>query len=290
MKNIAPFFISVYKNGMATYVVGDLQGCFTPLLRLLDKVKFDPAFDRVWFAGDLVSRGNHSLQTLRFVKGLGHSAVSVLGNHDISLIASAYGVFPFHKSLYDLRNAPDFAELLDWLRHRPLIHVDNKLNAILVHAGIPPAWDLKTTLKNAGEVESVLRSKNPSNWLEKVYGDKPCCWREAKNALERQRFTVNALTRMRYCTADKRLDFKQKLSPAQVKKTHPELYPWFKHPKRQKIVQSIYFGHWSTLGYHQENNAVALDTGCVWGGNITAVRIDSEKKTKYQVACTEYGR
>lgn len=290
MKNVAPFFISVYKIVMATYVIGDLQGCFTPLLRLLDKLKFDPAFDRVWFAGDLVSRGPQSLQTLRFAKTLGRASVSVLGNHDISLIAAAYGVFPIHKSLAALQDAPDFAELLEWLRHRPLLHLDTELNAIMVHAGIPPVWDLKTAQQCARDVEKCLQSKNPQHWLDSIYGDKPCFWNPKSPTLDRQRFTVNALTRMRYCTPDKRLEFKQKLSPQAVEATHPELYPWFLHPKRQKIVQTIYFGHWSTLGYYEGNNVVALDTGCVWGGRMTAVRIDQEKKTKYQVACTEYGR
>ncbi|PIE00990.1 MAG: diadenosine tetraphosphatase [Thiothrix nivea] len=275
---------------MATYVIGDLQGCFTPLLRLLDRLKFDPAFDRLWFAGDLVSRGQQSLQTLRFAKTLGHSSISVLGNHDISLIAAAFGIIPLHKSLRTLYNAPDFAELLDWLRHRPLLHTDDQLNAVMVHAGIPPEWDLTTAQQCAREVEQQLQAKNPAHWLESLYGDQPSRWDPKAPAQHRQRFTVNALTRMRYCTADHHLELKQKLSPRAVAKTHPKLYPWFRHPKRRKITQTIYFGHWSTLGYHQEGNIMALDSGCVWGGRMTAVRIDSHKKTRYQVACTEYGR
>lgn len=275
---------------MATYVVGDLQGCFNPLMRLMDQLKFDPAFDRIWFAGDLVSRGPQSLQTLRYAKSLGHSSVSVLGNHDISLIAAAHGVLTPHKSLTKLFNAPDFAELLEWLTKRPLIHHDEKLKAVMVHAGIPPVWNLKTALNCAGDIENQLQKKDPVAWLEAIYANKPTAWSPGDTAIDRQRYTVNALTRMRYCDPEGRLELKQKLSPANTKKSHPQLVPWFQHPQREKFKQIIYFGHWSTLGYHQENGVVALDTGCVWGGKITAVRIDTEIKTKYQVACTEYGR
>lgn len=275
---------------MATYVVGDLQGCFSPLMRLMDKLKFDPAFDRLWFAGDLVNRGPQSLQTLRYAKSLGHSSVSVLGNHDISLIAAAHGVITPHKSLATLFNAPDFAELLDWVSHRPLLHIDEKLDAVMVHAGIPPVWDLKTARSCAREAEIQLQKPDPSRWLTAIYDNKPTEWNPRAKAIDRQRYTVNALTRMRYCDPKGRLELKQKQSPEVVRASHPELIPWFRHPIRRKIPQAIYFGHWSTLGYHHQNNVTALDTGCVWGGKITAIRIDSDKKTKYQVACTEYGR
>lgn len=275
---------------MATYVVGDLQGCFSPLMRLMDQLKFDPAFDRVWFAGDLVSRGPQSLQTLRYAKSLGQSSISVLGNHDISLIAAAHGVITPHKSLTPLFNAPDFAELLDWVSHRPLLHVDEALNAVMVHAGIPPAWDLETAQNCARDAEIQLQKDDPSQWLTAIYNDKPTEWNPQAKAIERQCYTVNALTRMRYCDAQGRLELKQKQSPETVGASHPELIPWFRHPMRKKITRAIYFGHWSTLGYHHYNNITALDTGCVWGGKITAIRIDSDKKTKYQVTCTEYGR
>ncbi|CAA6800001.1 MAG: Bis(5'-nucleosyl)-tetraphosphatase, symmetrical (EC [uncultured Thiotrichaceae bacterium] len=275
---------------MATYVVGDLQGCFSPLMRLMDQLKFDPAFDRVWFAGDLVSRGPQSLQTLRYAKSLGQSSISVLGNHDISLIAAAHGVITPHKSLTPLLNAPDFAELLDWVSHRPLLHTDETLNAVMVHAGIPPAWNLETAQACARDAETQLQKTNPGQWLTAIYNDKSTEWNPKANAIDRQCYTVNALTRMRYCNSQGRLELKQKQSPETVCVSHPELIPWFRHPRRQKISHAIYFGHWSTLGYHHQNNVTALDTGCVWGGKITAIRIDSDKKTRYQVTCTEYGR
>ena len=276
---------------MATFVVGDLQGCFTPLQRLLDQMKFDPAFDRLWLAGDLVSRGQHSLHTLRFAKSLGQACISVLGNHDISLIAAAYGAFAPHQSLQELFDAPDFAELVEWLRQRPLLHHDPDLNAIMVHAGISPAWTLKTAKKCAREAEACLQQDDPKDWLKQIYGNKPDSWQTSgfDNELERQRYSVNALTRMRFCRANGNLEFKQNLAPEKVSNKHPELVPWFKHPQRHKIDATIYFGHWSTLGYYQGDGVIALDTGCLWGGCLTAVRIDKEKKRKYQVTCTEYG-
>jgi len=276
---------------MATFVVGDIQGCFTPLHRLLQQVKFDPAFDQLWLAGDLVSRGKHSLQTLRYAKSLGSACVSVLGNHDISLIAAAYGVFSPHKSLQALFDAPDFAELLTWLKQQPLLHHDPTLNTVMVHAGISPVWDLPTAKACAKEVESHLRQDAPAAWLEAIYGNHPDHWKpKTMKPLERQRYIINAFTRMRFCRPDGSLEFKQKLTPEAVKADHPNLTPWFKHPQRKKIAETICFGHWSTLGYYHKHNVIALDTGCVWGGKITAVRIDNEKKRKYQVACTEYGR
>ena len=277
---------------MATYVIGDLQGCFTPLQRLLDQLKFDPAFDRLWLAGDLVNRGKHSLQTLRFTKSLGQSCISVLGNHDISLIAAAYGAFAPHSSLQALFDAPDFADLVEWLRQRPLLHYDATLNTVMVHAGISPKWTLETAQQCAREAESCLRQAEPQDWLKQVYGNKPDRWEFAEfdNALARQRYIINAFTRMRFCHTDGSLEFKQKLAPEQVTPQYPDLVPWFQHPQRQNIEATICFGHWSTLGYYQGDGVIALDTGCVWGGYLSAVRIEKGKKRKYQVACTEYGR
>lgn len=277
---------------MATFVVGDLQGCFTPLRRLLDELKFDPAFDRLWLAGDLVSRGPQSLQTLRFAKSLGPACISVLGNHDISLIAAAHGAFAPHRSLQQLFDAPDCAELISWLRQRPLLHYDPELNAVMVHAGIPPGWTLETAQQCAREVEACLQQENPKDWLAAIYGNQPNSWQPEHFAspLERQRYIINAFTRMRFCHADGSLEFKHNLSPKQTVKKQPGLVPWFQHPQRQNIDATICFGHWSTLGYYQGDGVIALDTGCVWGGHLSAVRIDKVKKRKYQVACTEYGR
>ena len=274
---------------MAIYVIGDLQGCYKPLQRLLKKVEFNTKTDKVWFAGDLISRGKHSLETLRFVKSLGDNAIAVLGNHDISLLAAAYGVFEPHRSLKPLLDAPDCSELIHWLQQRPLLHHDPDYKAIMVHAGISPQWDLNAALGCAKEAEECLRNAD-ATWLAAIYGNKPNQWTTGfESDIDRQRYIVNTFTRMRYCHPDGSLEFKQKLSPKQVRKTHPELTPWFQYPKRHKIAETIYFGHWSTLGYYNVNRFVALDSGCVWGGKLTAVRIDTKSKVHSQVACKEYG-
>lgn len=276
---------------MAIYVLGDIQGCFGPLERLLEQLQFNPQQDQIWFAGDLVSRGHQSLETLRWVRQLSlqQAAITVLGNHDISLIAAAYQVIPPHKSLYSLLNAPDFAELIDWLRQQPLLHIDDTTRSVLVHAGIPPLWSLALAEACARHVERELRQPAPRAWLEQIFGNKPARWQHCYTPLEQQRFTVNALTRMRYCYADGKLEFEQKLNPNQVAETHPALYPWFRHPLFQVKDYRILFGHWSTLGYHCEGNTIALDTGCVWGGKLTAVRIDQPLEA-IQIPCSDYER
>lgn len=278
---------------MTTYVIGDIQGCYSPLQRLLDKLHFDPTHDQLWFAGDLVSRGRESLETLRFVRTLQQqgAALAVLGNHDISLIAAAHQIIPPHKSLHALLEAPDSSELIDWLRHLPLLHVDTRRQAILVHAGIPPVWDLATAIQCAQEAEQALRQDEPRAWLQQIYGDEPAHWRLQAAAIDRQRYTINALTRMRYCYADGKLEFAQKLDPIAVQQKQPELLPWFRVPQRQHIQETIYFGHWSTLNYRREANVVSLDSGCVWGNQLTAVDIDADPcAPAIQITCTDYER
>lgn len=277
---------------MSIYAIGDIQGCYAPLQRLLDKIRFDPSVDCLWFAGDLVSRGTQSLETLRFVRSLSqqNAAISVLGNHDISLIAAAYGLLPPHKSLRPLMDAPDFAELLAWLRQNPLMHTDDQHQAVLVHAGIPPHWDLPTAQTCAHIVETELRQPDPGAWLERAYGNKPALWEDCNSWPDQHRYIINAFTRMRYCYPDSSLEFAQKLNPTDVQVSYPELIPWFRHPDRKDIKHTILFGHWSTLGYHREHNVVALDTGCVWGGKLTAHCIDTNNKIGHQVACHDYER
>ena len=275
---------------MGTYVIGDIQGCYEPLLRLLDKIRFDPKYDQLWFAGDLVSRGKHSLETLRFVRSLSleNAALSVLGNHDISLIASAYGVMEPHKSLRKLMDAPDLFELVDWLRKRPFMHEDTNKQALLVHAGISPEWDLETAQIQARSLESALQTNNPKTWLETAYGNQPSAWQDCQTKSDQDRYSLNVFTRMRFCYPDGSLEFQQKLNPIEVSESQAELIPWFRHPKRLPIPYTILFGHWSTLGYHQQHNVIALDTGCVWGGSLTALNIDT--KNIIGQACHDYER
>ena len=267
---------------MGTYVIGDLQGCYEPLRRLLDKIRFDPQYDQLWFTGDLVSRGKHSLETLRFVRSLSleHAALSVLGNHDISLIAAAYGLLEPHKTLRKLLDAPDLFELVDWLRQCPFMHLDTDKQTVLVHAGISPEWDLALAQQQASRLEQALRQAHPETWLATAYGNKPAAWHDCQTPADQNRYSLNAFTRMRFCYPDASLEFQQKLNPIEV--------PWFRHPKRLPIPYTILFGHWSTLGYHQEHNVIALDTGCVWGGHLTALNIDT--KNRIGQACHDYER
>ena len=271
---------------MATYAIGDLQGCYSALLKLLATIEFNPQTDRLWFAGDLVSRGTESLETLRLVKLLceQHVAITVLGNHDISLIASFYGIRKPHKSLQTLVTAPDYPVLVQWLRRQPLLHYDPVKQAVLVHAGIAPQWDLPTAIRCAVEVESELQQRHPHTWLAQIYGDLPNQWTEGFNSdLDRQRFSMNVLTRMRYCHREGHLDFHEKNHPSEVTNTH--LIPWFEYPERQVLGARTIFGHWSTLGYHITPDIVALDTGCVWNGKLTAFCLETEQHVS--VCCAE---
>lgn len=260
---------------MAVYAVGDIQGCYDELRRSLDQTEFEPGRDTLWSVGDLVNRGPKSLEVLRFVRDLGETAVCVLGNHDLHLLALAAGNQK-HKdepSLTAILQAPDREELLHWLRHRPLLHHDGELDFAMLHAGLPPQWDLATARRYASEVENVLRGDEHRNYFMQMYGNKPDIWDPALGGLERLRFTTNCLTRLRFCEADGRLALKEKGPPGSQKKGR---MPWFAHPERASRNQRMICGHWSTLGYLARHNIWALDTGCVWGGTLTLLRLDQE--------------
>ncbi|MGB3916121.1 MAG: symmetrical bis(5'-nucleosyl)-tetraphosphatase [Thiothrix litoralis] len=277
---------------MAIYVIGDVQGCYDPLMRLLDKIRFDPRQDTLWFAGDLINRGKQSLETLRFVRSLRDAAVCVLGNHDISLLAAFHGLRKSHKSLKTLTEAHDYPELIAWLTLRPLLHVDTSLGYAMSHAGIPPQWNLATAQACAHEVEQQLGSPTLPLWLAHVYGDQPDRWNPTAGLYDRHRYILNAFTRMRYCRADGSLDFDEKGKPkekiAQISDISSELIPWFEYPTKQSLGVTVLFGHWSTLGYYNENNVIALDTGCVWGGQLSAFRIDKNQQL-ICIQCDDYG-
>ncbi|MCP5314655.1 MAG: symmetrical bis(5'-nucleosyl)-tetraphosphatase [Chromatiaceae bacterium] len=272
---------------MAIYAVGDIQGCYDELRSALDAVDFDPASDTLWSVGDLVNRGPNSLGVLRFVRGLGDAAICVLGNHDLHLLALANGNDK-HKdesSLQPVLSAPDRDELLHWLRHRPLVHYDRELDFVLLHAGLPPQWDLATTLRCAGEVEQVLRSDGHGEYFAHMYGNKPDRWDPKLRGMERWRFTTNCLTRLRYCDADGKLALKEKGPPGSQKRGR---VPWFEHPHRASSDQRIVFGHWSTLGYLAQHNVWALDTGCLWGGTLTLLRLDVDPPVRHSTPCASW--
>jgi bis(5'-nucleosyl)-tetraphosphatase (symmetrical) len=259
---------------VAVYAIGDVQGCYDALRRLLDALAFEPARDRLWFTGDLVNRGPQSLEVLRFVSAL-DGVVTVLGNHDLHLLALASGAPAARRrsrdTLDDVLAAPDRDALLDWLRRRPLAHHDARLGWLLVHAGVPPQWDLAQTLACAREVEEVVRGPDAHAFLADMYGDEPARWDPALRGLARWRFVTNCLTRMRYCDAEGRLELEAKGSPG----TQPGGYvPWFRAPGRATRGQPVAFGHWATLGFLHEPDLLALDTGCVWGKGLTGVRLD----------------
>ena len=263
---------------MTEYAIGDLQGCYDPFRRLLDKIAFDPEKDKVWLTGDLVNRGPKSRRTLRFVKSLGDSAVTVLGNHDLHLLALAHDIRysnAHFDSLWKIIGQEDCRELLDWLRFRPFAHYSEKLNTLMVHAGIPPRWSVKKTLRLAAEVEAALRADNYLDFLRTMYGNKPDRWSGKLEGADRLRFIVNALTRMRMIGPDRRIDFTHTGPP---EKAAPGLVPWFWADNAKWRGTRIVFGHWSALGLIVNEQIVAVDTGCVWGRQLTAVRLTKQPK------------
>jgi len=277
---------------MAIYAIGDLQGCYDSLQRLLEKLNFSPENDQIWFVGDLVNRGKKSLKTLRFVKSLGDSAITVLGNHDISLIAMHYNVLRPSRSLNKLLASPYREELVDWLRHQPVFHIDEKLGYCLAHAGVSPQWDLAEAKQYAKEVETELRGDDTdvAEWLRHMYGNKPRIWSADLTGYERHRYILNAFTRMRYCNAkSSSLNFKLNKPPQiKTKKIKAAKHvPWFLVKNRKSFPLKVVFGHWSSLGYYQDDNVIALDTGCVWGGQLTAARLDALPLTLVSEPCRE---
>lgn len=262
---------------MAVFAVGDIQGCCDEFELLLQTLQFDPARDQLWLTGDLVNRGPRSLDTLRLVKSLGDAAITVLGNHDLHLLATAFNPQAKRKSkdtIDQVLNAPDRDELLHWLRHQPLLHHDPQLNHTILHAGLPPQWDLPLAIACAREVETTLRDSERAQLLfENMYGDEPDRWDDNLEGFARLRFITNCFTRLRACTDNGRLKLKAKGAPD---KLEPGLYPWFRVPKRRSRDHRIVFGHWSSLGYYQGDNVLGLDTGCVWGGSLSAMRLDRE--------------
>ncbi len=268
---------------MATYAIGDLQGCYDPFMRLLDRIRFDPDQDELWLTGDLVNRGPKSLKTLRFVKSLGDSVVTVLGNHDLHLLALSQDAVPFtsrFESLEKTLNAPDIDELVEWLRHRPLAHYSEEFDTLLVHAGTHPTWSARKTLKRAAEVEDVLRGPRFANLLTRMYGNRPSAWTGALKGYSRLRFIINCLTRMRMLTPDMRLNMRATGAPWRAGK---QRIAWFDFPEHAWGDTRIVFGHWSQLGLIVLPGLISLDTGCIWGRQLTAVRLDRRVARVFQV-------
>lgn len=259
---------------MATYAIGDLQGCLDPLQSLLRQIDFDPARDRLWFTGDLVNRGPQSLAALRFVRDLGDCAITVQGNHDLHLLAlsEGQGKVRADDTLASILDAPDRDELLGWLRHRPMLHTEGEY--VLVHAGLLPAWSVTQARDLAAEVEAQLRGPAHREFFAQLYGSKPDRWDDALRGPDRLRVIVNAMTRMRFCTPAGVMEFQTK---GEAANPPPGFMPWFDVPQRASRDATVVFGHWSALGLHQRPNLLGLDTGCVWGGRLTAVRLEDRR-------------
>ncbi|MEO8407220.1 MAG: symmetrical bis(5'-nucleosyl)-tetraphosphatase [Oxalobacteraceae bacterium] len=267
---------------MNTYVIGDLQGCQRPLLELMARIDAESPAPAILFAGDLVNRGPDSLAALRTVIGLGDQAGTVLGNHDLHLLAVSQGIRAPHRSdtLDDILQAPDCEALLDWLRRQPLAILQD--GHLLVHAGVAPQWSAAQTLDLAHEVETALRGPHWVDLLRPMFGNTPRRWDDALTGVDRLRCIVNILTRIRFCTPDGTMDFATKGGAASAL---PGTLPWFDVPKRRSEDVTVIFGHWSTLGLVQRPNLIALDTGCVWGGKLTAVCL--QDRSVIQVDCPQ---
>ena len=269
---------------MAKYLIGDVQGCDGALGQLLQKIGFSPSRDTLFLLGDLVNRGPSSLAVLRRLQALGNAAQCLLGNHDLHLLAVAAGLRPAGPgdTLNELLAAPDKAALLDWLRHRPLGLWDASENLLMVHAGVLPQWNAIDTIAACAQLEGVLRQKHYEKWLKTMYGNSPAQWSDDLAGDARLRVIVNALTRLRFCTAEGVMEFKTKEGASSAP---PGTMPWFDVPGRKTFDITVAFGHWSTLGLLNRPDLIALDTGCVWGGCLSAMRFDGGRRELFQVHC-----
>ena len=266
---------------MATYAIGDIQGCYSSFQHLLGHIDFNPARDRLWLVGDLINRGSGSLEVLRWVYQYQSSIVTVLGNHDLHALAVAEGFVDSHDSdnLQALLDAPDRDQLFSWLRHQSMIYAEH--GYLMVHAGLLPQWNARQALALGAEVEAALRSPDYRDFLAQMYGNLPNHWDEQLQGIDRLRLITNALTRLRVCTLEGGIDFKFKGKLPDV----PAGYmPWFDVPERQSADTVIICGHWSALGLQLRENLFAIDTGCLWGGALTALRL--EDRQVFQVPCS----
>lgn len=268
---------------MAIYAIGDVQGCYTQLKQLLDKLEFKSDKDQLWFAGDIVNRGPDSLETLRFIKSLGDNAITVLGNHDLHLLAVANGRRKQGKkdTIQSIIDAPDSDQLLDWLLHRPLMHYQKKNHVCLVHAGVHPQWSLEKALSCAQEVETILQGPKSHEFFHHMYGDKPAKWSDNLDGWDRLRFITNAFTRMRYIDTKQKLRLKGKGAPGKQPKG---IIPWYEFESKTADL-NIIFGHWSTLKDPKLEHLYPLDTGCLWGGKLTALKVNSKMSKHISIKC-----
>ena len=271
---------------MAVWAIGDIQGCYKSLKALLEKINFDPKRDKLWIAGDLVNRGENSLETLDYLYSIRNSVEIVLGNHDITLIAAYYGIKKSNPTIDPILSSPNAKKLINWLREQKFLHVDYKLGYCMVHAGISPEFDLGMALRYSARIEQRLQknSEDVKIWLKKMFKQGVDRFDRDASRIDIDKYIISSFTRMRYCYGDYRLDFNQKGMPTDALK-EKGLKPWFDCNNRKDIELKIIFGHWSTLGFYNDKNVLALDTGCLWGRELTAARIDSDEVEIVSVGC-----
>lgn len=261
---------------MSTFVIGDVHGCLDTLLSLLEHCRFDPQTDRLWFVGDLINRGSQNAQTLRFIRSLGSSATCVLGNHDLSLLALAAGAdvkISEQDTSHTLLHEPDAPQLIDWLRAQKMLHLED--DYLMVHAGLLPDWSIKQAQQLAQEVQDTLQGAHWKKLMHKLFGNHPKHWSNQLEGTERLRVIINAMTRLRFLSAKAHMDMKPKGTPEQAPS---ELIAWFDYrPAAWRGTHTILFGHWSALGLKQTNNTLCLDSGCAWGRQLTALRLEDRK-------------
>jgi len=272
---------------MAIFAIGDIQGCVMPLEQLLERIGFDPSGDQLWLTGDLVNRGPNSLATLQLLRSFGDSVKTVIGNHDLHFLAVATGVQRLRRgdTLTTLLKSPDLDDIVDWVRTRPFMHCDKSIRTIMVHAGIYPGWSRRQAQSLASEIEAALQGSNYIDYIRGMYGNRPSKWSPDLAPKDRFRFIVNTFTRMRYCDRKGNLSLAQKGPPG----SQPKRYrPWFEHESVKCKSWRIVFGHWASLGCHQYGRFISLDSGCVWGGRLTAARLDDQFYTPmWHIGCSQ---
>jgi bis(5'-nucleosyl)-tetraphosphatase (symmetrical) len=269
---------------MAVWAIGDIQGCYKSFRALLEKIDFNVTEDKLWIAGDLVNRGEGSLETLEYLYSIKENVEIVVGNHDITLIAAYYGIKKSNPTIDPILASPNAKKLIDWLRGQKFLHVDYQLGYCMAHAGISPEFDLGMALSYAQRVEERLQGPDVENWLQKMLKSGVDRFNRDSSLIDIDRYIVSAFTRMRFCYGDHRLDFDQKGPPTDELR-EKGLKPWFECNDRKDVDLRIIFGHWSTLGFYEDEHVLALDTGCLWGGQLTAARIDSDEVVIVSVEC-----
>lgn len=271
---------------MAVWAIGDIQGCYKSFRELLDKIEFNPEVDKLWIAGDLVNRGEGSLETLEYLYSIRDSVEIVLGNHDITLITAYYGIKKSNPTIDPILTSPNAKKLITWLRGQKFLHVDYQLGYCMAHAGISPEFDLGMALRYAQRIEERLQQDDAEIWLKQMFKGGVERFNRESNHIDIDRYIVSSFTRMRFCYKDHRLEFDQKGAPTEALK-EKGLKPWFECKNRNEIDLKIIFGHWSTLGFYEDEHVLALDTGCLWGGKLTAARIDNNQLEIVSVDCSK---